>query len=79
MKSPLLLLRLVLAWPFAVCAQDVPGSLARAAQNPIANMISVPFQYNYNAEVGPLKKPQHVLNFHPVGGMARFHPPQSRR
>lgn len=66
MKSKLPRLAIVLAWPFAVCAQDDSGSLARAAQNPIANMISVPFQYNYNADVGPLKEAQHVLNFQPV-------------
>jgi hypothetical protein len=46
-------------------AQDATA-LAKAAQNPIASMISVPFQYNANFDVGPLEKPQHVLNIQPV-------------
>ena len=46
-------------------AQDAE-SLAKAAQNPIAAMISLPFQYNANFDVGPLEKTQHVLNIQPV-------------
>jgi len=41
-------------------------SLAKTAQNPIAAMISVPFQYNINMETGPLEKTQHILNIQPV-------------
>ncbi len=40
--------------------------LARAAQNPIANMISLPFQNNYNIDVGALNNNQNVLNIQPV-------------
>ncbi|MBV1916176.1 MAG: transporter [Pseudomonadales bacterium] len=40
--------------------------LAKAAQNPIANMISVPFQNNTNFNVGPEDKTQNVLNIQPV-------------
>jgi hypothetical protein len=36
-------------------AQDA-AALAKAAQNPIADMISLPFQSNTNFDVGPLKK-----------------------
>lgn len=35
-----------------VQAQD-SGNLAQEAQNPIANLISVPFQNNTNFNVGP--------------------------
>lgn len=42
------------------------ASLAQAAQNPIADMISVPFQYNLNFETGPLDDTQHLLNIQPV-------------
>jgi hypothetical protein len=42
------------------------ASLAKAAQNPIADMISVPFQYNINFDTGPLKETQHLLNIQPV-------------
>lgn len=36
-------------------AQD-SGNLAQQAQNPIANLISVPFQNNTNFNVGPFDK-----------------------
>lgn len=41
-------------------------ALAKAAQNPVANLISVPFQDNINFNVGPLEKTQNVLNIQPV-------------
>ena len=40
--------------------------LAKLAQNPIANLISVPFQENANFNYGPLKKTQNVFNIEPV-------------
>ena len=40
--------------------------LAKIAQNPVANMISVPFQNNFNFDVGPNKVTQYVMNFQPV-------------
>lgn len=40
--------------------------LARAAQNPIAAMISVPFQNNINFGYGPNDHIQNVLNIQPV-------------
>jgi len=40
--------------------------LAKLAQNPVANLISVPFQNNTNFNVGPQKKTQNVLNIQPV-------------
>ena len=42
------------------------ASLAQALQNPIADMISLPFQYSINLDNGPLYKPQHILNTQPV-------------
>src|SRR3954470_17480997 len=42
------------------------GDLARAAQNPIADMISVPFQSNFNFRAGPHDQLQYVLNIQPV-------------
>ena len=44
-------------------AQDA-AELAKAAQNPIADMISLPFQNNTNYDVGPEKKTPGVR--HPV-------------
>ena len=40
--------------------------LAKLAQNPVANLISVPFQNNFNFGVGPNKVCQYVLNVQPV-------------
>jgi hypothetical protein len=41
-------------------------SLREAAQNPIAAMISIPFQDNVNFGVGPYGQTQNVLNIQPV-------------
>jgi hypothetical protein len=41
-------------------------ALARAAQNPIANMISVPLQNNFNFGIGPNDVTQWNLNVEPV-------------
>ncbi len=46
--------------------EDEASELARAVQNPVADMISVPFQNNTNFNFGPLEKTQNVLNIQPV-------------
>jgi hypothetical protein len=51
----------------AVQAQDSSASdLAAAAQNPVANMISLPFQNNTFFGVGPDDETANVLNIQPV-------------
>jgi hypothetical protein len=47
-------------------AEQSTEELAKAAQNPIASMISLPFQNNVNFNVGPENKAQNVLNIQPV-------------
>ena len=42
------------------------GELARASQNPVGDLISLPFQNNLNLGVGPDERPQNVLNIQPV-------------
>lgn len=42
------------------------GSLARAVQNPVANMISLPFQNDANFNYGPNGHIQNILNIQPV-------------
>jgi hypothetical protein len=42
------------------------GDLAAAAQNPIADLISLPFQNNTNFDTGQLNHAQNVLNIQPV-------------
>jgi hypothetical protein len=40
--------------------------LAKAAQNPVASLISLPFQNNTNFNFGPEEKTQNILNIQPV-------------
>jgi hypothetical protein len=40
--------------------------LAKASQNPVADLISLPFQNNTNFNFGPEEKTQNVLNIQPV-------------
>src|SRR5450755_1779216 len=40
--------------------------LAKLAQNPVGNLISVPFQNNTNLNFGPEKGTQNILNIQPV-------------
>ena len=48
-------------------AQETSESdLAKQAQNPIANMISLPFQNNTNFGIGPKDKTNNILNIQPV-------------
>ena len=47
-------------------AAESVEELARKAQNPIANLISLPFQNNTNFGVGPLDRTQNVLHIQPV-------------
>jgi len=46
--------------------EDEEADLARAVQNPIADLISLPFQNNTNFNFGPLEETQNVLNIQPV-------------
>jgi hypothetical protein len=47
-------------------AELSPEDLAKIAQNPVGNLISVPFQENAYFNVGPLAGTQNVLNIQPV-------------
>ena len=46
------------------------GDLAKAAQNPVGDLISLPFQNNMNFDVGPADRTQNVLNIQPVWPIA---------
>ena len=50
----------------AAAQERSASELAKAAQNPIADMISVPFESNFNFPVGPHDQLQYVLDFQPV-------------
>lgn len=71
MRRHYLLLVLVFALQFsasqiALAQSDETTSLAQQAQNPVADLVSVPFQLNWNFDTGPLEKGQQVLNIQPV-------------
>jgi len=40
--------------------------LRKESQNPVANLISVPLQDNFNFDIGPANRTQNVLNIQPV-------------
>ena len=49
------------------CAQKSEEELALAAQNPVAAMVSVPLQYNYDQNIGPLRDGhKNYVNVQPV-------------
>nr|MBL0722060.1 hypothetical protein [Sulfurovaceae bacterium] len=52
--------------PILSFAEQTTEELARVAQNPIANMISLPFQNNTNLNIGPNDSTQNILNIQPV-------------
>ena len=47
-------------------AETGAADLARAAQNPVADLVSLPFQNNTNFNFGPEEETQNVLNVQPV-------------
>ncbi len=52
--------------PAPVAAADDTAALAKATQNPVASLISVPLQNNSNFAVGPYNRTQDVFNIQPV-------------
>lgn len=47
-------------------AEETAEELAKKTQNPIADLISVPFQNNTNFGLGPHNRVQNILNIQPV-------------
>ena len=47
-------------------AADEDAELQKKLANPVADLITVPFQFNANFNTGPLDKTQHTLNIQPV-------------
>jgi len=47
-------------------AKPADEDLAKKSQNPIADLVSVPFQSNTNFNAGPFNRTQEVLNIQPV-------------
>ncbi|MCM8531643.1 MAG: hypothetical protein NE330_10820 [Lentisphaeraceae bacterium] len=60
------LLRLASSAPQVENKVDADEALARQSQNPVADLISIPFQNNTNFDVGARDKTQNILNIQPV-------------
>jgi len=69
--TALLLGLLLLASVTTVQAQESQDDLAKAAANPIANLMSFPFQNNTDFGLGPYDRSANVLNFQPVIPLAQ--------
>ena len=72
MKSVLKALVLVAVLPAVLAAQagqerpDEAKDLAKKLSNPVADLVSLPFQFNWQEQVGPDKASQFILNIQPV-------------
>ncbi len=69
MKTASILVTVVLLCSIAGAQEKTEESatdLAKKTQNPVADMTSVPFQYNIYFETGPKEKTQNVLLIQPV-------------
>jgi hypothetical protein len=56
----------MLATALPASAEMSSEELAKISQNPVGNLISVPFQNNTNLNVGPFSRTQNILNIQPV-------------
>lgn len=65
-RSPIWLACVLAVFPFSLRAQQSDQELASAANNPLANLISLPFQNNTNFRIGPFDRTANVLNIQPV-------------
>ena len=67
MKKMIRICLQVLACAGLVSAQGAPddGKVLTTFQNPVGNLISVPFQNNVNFPIGKFSRIQNVLNIRP--------------
>ncbi len=63
---PIALVSICVCAATTVRAELSAEDLAKIAQNPVGNMISLPFQNNTNFNYGPQKGTQDILNIQPV-------------
>ena len=67
---PIAIIMLCLSSVWSVYAEDKPliheADLVKAVQNPVANLISLPFQNNTDFGIGPTDQTRNTLNIQPV-------------
>jgi hypothetical protein len=52
--------------PAAAAPADNSEELAKKLSNPISDLVSIPFQFNWRQKFGPLELSQFILNIQPV-------------
>lgn len=60
------LLYILLTGSISFAQEEVVEDAAKAAQNPLANMISVPFQNNTDFGIGTYDKTANITNIQPI-------------
>ena len=66
MLTMLCLVGVLMAVPLWAAEEESHAELAKKLQNPVADLISVPFQNNVNFGYGPNNNTQNILNIQPV-------------
>jgi hypothetical protein len=66
MLTILCLVAVLIAVPLWAAEEESNAELAKKLQNPIADLISIPFQNNVNLGYGPDDNTQNILNIQPV-------------
>ncbi len=69
-SAPAMLAIAILTVPVCLAAQQSADELAQQAANPIADLMSIPFQNNVDFGLGPYDRTRNVLNIQPVVPLA---------
>jgi len=65
-KNILILICILFTWSITYAQEEEVKDVAKEAQNPLANVISLPFQNNTDFGIGPYDKTGNVTNIQPI-------------
>jgi len=65
-KKYLILICILFLWSITYAQEEEVKDVAKEAQNPLANVISLPFQNNTDFRIGPSDKTGNVTNIQPI-------------